>query len=83
MVDRPHHEKAIGVKWVYRTKLNLNGSVNKYKARFVVKGYAQVFGVYFFETFALIARLETRRMLLSLVAQKGLIIHQMDVNQPS
>ena len=45
LVDRPNHKKAIGVKWVYRTKLNSDGSVNKYKARLVVKGYAQVFGV--------------------------------------
>ncbi|KAL6349072.1 hypothetical protein AAG906_033728 [Vitis piasezkii] len=52
LVDRPKHKKAIGVKWVYKTKLNLNGSVNKYKARLVIKGYAQMFGVDFSETFA-------------------------------
>ena len=79
LVDRPNHKKAIGVKWVYRTKLNSDGSVNKYKARLVVKGYAQVFGVDFSETFAPVARLETIRMLMSLAAQKGWIIHQMDV----
>ncbi|RVW87111.1 Retrovirus-related Pol polyprotein from transposon TNT 1-94 [Vitis vinifera] len=38
LVDRPQHRKVIGVKWVYRTKLNADGSVNKYKARLVVKG---------------------------------------------
>ncbi|KAL6332549.1 hypothetical protein AAG906_008969 [Vitis piasezkii] len=52
LVDRPTHKKAIGVKWVYRTKLNCDGSVNKHKARLVVKGYAQMFGVDFSETFA-------------------------------
>jgi len=40
LVDRPQHKQPIGVKWVYRTKLNPDGSVNKYKARLVVKGYA-------------------------------------------
>ena len=79
LVDKPNHKKAIGVKWVYRTKLNSDGSINKYKARLVVKGYAQVFGVDFSETFAPVARLETIRMLMSLAAQKGWIIHQMDV----
>ena len=41
LVDRPENEKIIGVKWVYRTKLNPNGSINKLKARLVVKCYFQ------------------------------------------
>nr|KYP62375.1 Retrovirus-related Pol polyprotein from transposon TNT 1-94 [Cajanus cajan] len=79
LVDRPSHKKAIGVKWVYRTKFNPDGSVNKYKARLVVKGYAQMFGVDFSETFAPVARLDTIRLLLALAAQKGWLIHQLDV----
>jgi hypothetical protein len=73
------HKKAIGVKWVYRTKFNADGSINKHKARLVVKGYAQMFGVDFSETFAPVARLDTIRMLLALAAQNGWTIHQMDV----
>ncbi|WVZ15253.1 hypothetical protein V8G54_012819 [Vigna mungo] len=79
LVDRPSHKKVIGVKWVYRTKFNPDGSVNKYKARLVVKGYAQMFGVDFSETFAPVARLDTIRLLLALAAQKGWLIHQLDV----
>ena len=37
LVDKPTHKRAIGVKWVYRTKLNSDGSINKHKARLVVK----------------------------------------------
>ena len=40
LVDRPQNRKVIGVKWVYHTKLNADGSVNKHKAMLVVKGYA-------------------------------------------
>lgn len=79
LVNRPAYKKAIGVKWVYRTKFNADSSINKHKARLVVKGYAQMFGVDFSETFAPIARLDTIRMLLALAAQNGWIIHQMDV----
>lgn len=41
LVDKPNEKKDIGVKLVYRLKLNLDGSINKHKARLVVKGYSQ------------------------------------------
>ncbi|WRX21026.1 hypothetical protein QQP08_013513 [Theobroma cacao] len=40
LVDRPVDKNVIGVKWIYRTKLNLDGFINKYKARLVMKSYA-------------------------------------------
>ena len=79
LVDKPTHKRAIGVKWVYKTKLNSDGSINKHKTRLVVKGYAQMFGLDLSETFAPISRSDTIRMLLALAAQKGWNIHQMDV----
>jgi len=79
LVERPPDRKVIGVKWVYRTKLNADGSVNKHKARLVVKGYAHIFGVEFSETFAPVARLDTIRLLLAIAAQKGWKIYQLDV----
>ena len=41
LADLPKNKKAIGVKWVFRTKLNPDGAICKHKARLVVKGYAQ------------------------------------------
>lgn len=79
LVNKPEGRKIIGVKWVYRTKLNADNSINKHKARLVVKGYAQIFGVDYSETFAPVARLDTIRLLLALSAQKGWKVFQLDV----
>lgn len=79
LVERPQDRKVTGVKWVYRTKLFADGSVNKHKARLVVKGYAQVFGVDYSDTFAPVARLDTIRLLLAVAAQMNQRVYQLDV----
>ncbi|PKI72239.1 hypothetical protein CRG98_007376 [Punica granatum] len=79
LVERPQDRKAIEVKWVNRTKLKPDGSVNKYKVRLVVKGYAQIWGVDYSETFAPVARLDVIRLLLAVEAQKGCKVYHLDV----
>lgn len=69
LVKRPHGSNVLGVKWVYRAKVNPDGSLNKLKARLVVKGYAQQYGVDFGDTFAPVARHDTIRLLIALAAQ--------------
>ncbi|KAM2672175.1 hypothetical protein EV1_007904 [Malus domestica] len=68
LTDLPQGGKMIGVKWVYKTKLNENGEVDKYKARLVAKGYAQEYGVDYAEVFAHMARLDTIRVVIALAA---------------
>ncbi|CAL9014241.1 unnamed protein product [Prunus brigantina] len=79
LVERPADKPVIGVKWVFKTKLNLDGTVQKHEARLVAKGYAQKPGIDYNETFAPVARLDTIRTLIALAAQKGWKLFQLDV----
>jgi hypothetical protein len=69
----------VGCKWVLKKKLRPNGTIDKYKARLVAKGYTQKEGEDFFDTYSPVARLTTIRVLLSLAASYGLLVHHMDV----
>ncbi|KAA0035142.1 Retrovirus-related Pol polyprotein from transposon TNT 1-94 [Cucumis melo var. makuwa] len=79
LVEKSTDRKVIGVKWVFKAKLNPDGSMNKLKARLMVKGYAQVWGIDFSETFATVARMNTIRLLLVLSAQHRWKVYQLYV----
>ena len=79
LVDPPKGKDIIGLKWVYKTKYNEDGSIQKHKARLVDKSYSQQPGVDFNETFAPVARIETIRLILAIAAQLELNVYQMDV----
>ncbi|KAD4584677.1 hypothetical protein E3N88_22278 [Mikania micrantha] len=79
LVDLPSESVPIGVKWVYKTKLNEKGAVDKFKARLVVKGYAQKKGIDYNEVFAPVARWDTIRTILAVAAHNGWIVKQLDV----
>ena len=79
VADLPKGHKTIGVKWVYKKKMNPKGEVERYKARLVVKGYRQKAGIDYDEVFAPVARMETIRLLISVAAHEGWQMHQMDV----
>ncbi|UYV60978.1 hypothetical protein LAZ67_1002975 [Cordylochernes scorpioides] len=69
----------LGTKWVFKTKCNSDGSVERHKARLVAKGYSQQYGIDYEETFAPVVRQSTIRMFLALAVEYNLILHQMDV----
>jgi len=79
LVDLPHGRKAIGNKWFFKVKRRADGSLDKLKARLVMKGYTQVEGVDHEETFSPVVRLSSVRLLLVLVAYLDLELFQMDV----
>jgi hypothetical protein len=70
VVVLPKDKKTIGCKWVYKVKHNANGSMNKYKARLVVKGYAQTYGIDYEETYSPFAKMTTVRAIVVMAAAK-------------
>jgi hypothetical protein len=75
---RPN-QNVVGTKWVFRNKQDEHGVVTRNKARLVAKGYSQVKGLDFGETYALVARLESIRILLAYATYHGFKLYQMDV----
>ena len=56
-----------------------NGSIEKYKARFMARGFSQKEGEYYDDTFAPVAKYTTIHLIVVLVASQGWTLHQMDV----
>ena len=79
LVSLPPKRKLVQCKWVFWTKLAVEGSELKHKARLVAKGYSQVHGVDYTETIAPVAKMDSIRLVLALLASKGWEVHHMDV----
>ncbi|KAJ9567153.1 hypothetical protein OSB04_003119 [Centaurea solstitialis] len=77
--DLPPGCKPLNSKWIFKRKMKVDGSIDKYKARLVIQGFRQKEGIDFFDTYAPVARITTIRLLLALAAIHNLVIHQMDV----
>lgn len=78
IVDRPTDAPVVGGRWHFKLKLHPNGSISKYKAQYVAKGYTQTEGVDFNDTYAPTGRLASFRILVAIAAAKGWSIEQMD-----
>ena len=78
LVPRPEGKNVIGTKWILKKKLDKNGKVIRNKARLVCKGYAQVEGIDYEETFSPISRLGANKMFLAFSCYKNFKVYQMD-----
>ena len=67
-VDVSAGKKSMECKWVYTVKYRANESLERYKVRLVAKGYTQTYVVDYLETFALVVKMNTIRVFLSLIA---------------
>ena len=79
IVPRPKGKSIVSSKWIFKIKHAADGSIEKYKARFVARGFSQKEGIDYEENFALIARYTSVRAVLAIAASKGWKVHQMDV----
>ena len=79
LVDLSRGCKTIGCKWVLRKKLKPYGTIDKIKARLVAKGFRQKADIDFFDTFSLVTRITSIRLLIAVAAIHDLKIRQMDV----
>eukprot|EP00253_Pinus_taeda_P027659 PITA_27659 len=79
LVELPEGKTPIGCKWLYKPKINADGTVEKFKARLVAKGYSQQEGIDFDDTFAPVAKLNIIRMLICLATKHKWKLHQLDV----
>nr|GFB21309.1 zinc finger, CCHC-type [Tanacetum cinerariifolium] len=71
--------RPLGYKWIFKRRLKVDGTVEKFKEGLVIQGFKQKSRIDYFDTYALVARISTIRLLIAMASIHSLIIHQMDV----
>ncbi|GJY31813.1 zinc finger, CCHC-type containing protein [Tanacetum coccineum] len=77
--DLPPSCKLLGCKWIFMMKMKVDGTIDKFKARLVIRGFRQKEEINYFDTYAPVACIITIRLLMALAAIHNVVIHQMDV----
>ena len=79
LVDRPEDANIVSNRWVLKIKRKPDGSIDRYKARLVARGFSQIYGLDYHETYAQVVAATPTRLLMAYAAQKQLKIAQFDV----
>jgi hypothetical protein len=79
IVPRPKSKDVVSSKWLYKIIHDADGSIEKYKTRFVARGFSQKEGIDYEETFALVAKYTSIRTIIALAAKMNWKLHQTDV----
>ncbi|GKA90844.1 zinc finger, CCHC-type containing protein [Tanacetum coccineum] len=79
LADLPPSCKPLGCKWIFKIKLKVDGTIEKFKARLVIQGFKQKSGIDYFDTYAPVERISTIRLLIAMASIHNMVIHQMDV----
>ncbi|RVW23885.1 Retrovirus-related Pol polyprotein from transposon TNT 1-94 [Vitis vinifera] len=79
LIELPNNCKPVGCKWVFKTKRDAKGNIERFKARLVAKGFTQKEGIDYKDTFSPVSKKYSLRIIMTLVAHFDLELHQMDV----
>jgi Reverse transcriptase (RNA-dependent DNA polymerase) len=79
VVSRPKGKSVVTSRWLYKTKYAADGNIEKHKARSVARGFSQIEGADYDETFAPVARYTYIQSIIDIAVEMGWRIHQMDV----
>ncbi|GKC46493.1 zinc finger, CCHC-type containing protein, partial [Tanacetum coccineum] len=79
LTDLPLGCKPLSFKLIFKIKLKVDGTIENFKARLVIHGFRQKSRIYYIDTYAPVARINTIRLLIALASIDNLIIHQMDM----